>query len=176
MTEPEKPPIERVSDLFAVPGALPTRITAPLRRTAPEKWSERVSELLPVLVRASLPIEKLDATRWAVLVHMVAVLSGTTHDRAHAAGRRTGAAIFEAGYSEGRLSKLLTARGEGLRDQVSRLARFLRAKGAQPLDLRPLAQLVLTEGKDERAAEAARLDIARSYYARADRATMETSE
>lgn len=176
MTDPKKSQIERISDLFAVPDALPTRITAPLRRMAPEQWSARLAELLPVLVRAGLRDETADVRRWAVLVHVVAVLSGTTHDAAHASSRRTGAVIFEAGYSEARLSKLLSARGDGLRDQVARLARFLRARGAQPLDLRPLARLVLAEGLDERAADAARLDIARSYYASADRAIKETSE
>jgi CRISPR system Cascade subunit CasB len=177
--KPPEPAIVRVANLFAVREALPTRVAAPLRRMAPEQWSLRMAELLSVLGRAGVAVGSVDldhAARWAVLVHLVAVLSGTTNDRAHADRRRTGAALHQAGYSEARLSKLLTARGEALRDQVARLARFLRAKGAMPLDLRPLARLVLNEGRDEREAEAARLSIARGFYAAADRAAREETE
>jgi hypothetical protein len=183
MIDAPKPPIERISDLFARPlehrDGLSTRITASLRRAAPEQWDRNLAQLLPVLLKAGIHEPELRDTdrvrRWAVLVHLVAVLSGTTHDRVHSS-RPTGRAIHETGYSEARLSKLLTARGDGLRDQVARLARFLRAKGAQPLDLRPLAQLVLNEGTDARAAETARLSIARGYYAAADRAAKEDAE
>lgn len=175
-------PIERISASFALKpplaGALPTRISAGLRRGAPERWSRHLGELMPVLVTTGLRPEGMDAdrtARWAVLVHLVAVLSGTGHDRAHGA-KRCGAALLETGYSEARLSKLLTARGDALRGQVARLARFLRTKGAIPLDLRPLADLVLHEGQDAARADRARLDIAQSYYAAADRASRETAE
>ena len=174
MTKTVRPPIVRIADLFAVPEDLPSRITAPLRRMAPEQWSLRMAELLPVLLRADiLEAELRDPERmrrWATLVHIVAVLSGTTNDRAHAAEQSAGAALHQAGYSEARLSKLLAAREDTLRDQVAHLARFLRAKGVYPLDLRPLADLVLNEGRNDARAETARLSIARSYYATADRA------
>lgn len=180
MTDDPKPPIVRIAELFAVREALPVRIAAPLRRTAPEQWSLRMAELLPVLLRAGVSDAQMRdeerVRRWAVLVHLVAVLSGTTNERAHADRRPAGVALHEAGYSEARLSKLLTARGDALRDQVARLARFLRAKGAMPLDLRPLAKLVLSEGSDEEAADAARLAIARSYFVSADRAAREDTE
>lgn len=180
MTDDDKPPIVRIADLFSTAHALPTRVSAPLRRGAPEQWSRHLAELLPVLLRGGLPEAALQdedlVRRWAVLVHLVAVLSGTTNDRAHDDRRRTGAALHAAGYSEARLSKLLIARGDGLRDQVARLARFLRAKGAMPLDLRPLAALVLEEGRYEPGAETARLNIARSYYGAADRAAREETE
>lgn len=176
----ELEPIVRIANLFTVREALPSRIAAPLRRMAPEQWSVRTAELLPVLLRAGVPRTDLQdedrVRRWAVLVHLAAVLAGTTNDRAHADRRPIGAALHEAGYSEARLSKLLTTRGDGLRHQVARLSRFLRAKGAMPLDLRPLARLVLSEGCFEREAERARLDIARSYYAAADRAAREETE
>lgn len=169
------PEIVRLAALFerrGTAGGLPTRITSAMRRTAPELYSLRLAELLPVLIQAGLPVEKLGderVKRWALLAHAVAVLAGTGGDRVHASGRPTGAVIFAADYLEARLAKLLSARGDALRDQVARLARFLRAAGAVPLDLRPLADLVLAEGRDERRAEAARLRIARSYFAAMDR-------
>lgn len=168
------PEIVRLAALFERRGSaagLPTRVTSVLRRTAPELYSRRLAELLPVLIQAGLPVEKLDADRlkrWALLAHVVAVLAGTGGDRVHA-NRPTGDVLFASNYSEARLAKLLSARGDGLRDQVARLARFLRAAGAVPLDLRPLADLVLAEGRDEQRAEAARLRIARSYFAAMDR-------
>ncbi len=183
MTETPRSHIFAIAEEFARPvhhrGALPTGIRASMRRMSPERWSLRTAELLPVLVRSRIRVDALDpdsAARWAALVHLVAVLSGTSNERAHADRRRTGAVLLEAGYSEARLSRLLSARGAVLRIQVARLARFLRAKGGQPLDLRPLAELVLNEGRDEAKAEEARLIIARGYYAAADRAAREDAE
>ena len=173
-------PVARIARLFRRPGGqgpLPTRITAPLRRMAPERWSERLPEVLPVLVRAGLPVEGLspdETRRWALLVHVVAVLAGTEGAPAHADGRRAGAALHAAGLSEARLARLLSARGSSLLEQVARLARLLAARGAAPLDLRPFARLVIADGSCEpdaaRRIEDARLDIARSYYAALDRA------
>lgn len=180
MTDEPKAPIVRIADMFSIRDALPTRVAAPLRRGAPEQWSLHLAELLPILLRANVSEASMRdddiVRRWAALVHLVAVLSGTTNDRAHADRRRTGEVLHQAGYSEARLSKLLTARGDALRDQLGRLARFLRAKGAMPLDLRPLAELVLNEGLTETRAETARLTIARSYYGAADRAAREETE
>ena len=183
MTEIPTAYISAVAEEFERPvhhrGALPTNIRASMRRVSPERWSLRMAELLPVLVRSGIRVDALDpdaAARWAVLVHLVAVLSGTSNERAHADRRRTGAVLLEAGYSEARLSRLLSARGAALRIQVGRLARFLRTRGGLPLDLRPLAELVLNEGHNEAKAEEARLTIARGYYDAADRAAREDAE
>lgn len=178
----DEPPIVRLAGLFVraeTASPLPTRVSSALRRTAPERWSLRLAELMPVLIAAGLKVEGMDrdrTARWALLTHMVAVLAGTGGERSHAGGRPAGAALHDAGYSEARLAKLLSSRGDALRDQMARLARYLRAAGAVPLDLRPLADLVLFEGRDGARAEAARLRIARSYYAAADRAARPTGE
>ena len=149
------------------PTPLPTRIRAPLRRMAPEQWSRHLAELYPVLIGAKISVDRMTAeetARWASLVHLVAVLSGTGGRMAHAASRPLGSALLDAGYSEARLMKLLGARGAALPMQVARLARFLAAKGVVPVDLRPLADLILFADRDVARAEAARLAIARNYF------------
>lgn len=164
------PPIVRVAQQFVRVSKrkpLPTSVTAPLRRMAPEHWSRHLVELYPVLIGAKIVVDRMDAeetARWASLVHMVAVLSGTGGRMAHAAGNPLGAALHAARYSEARLMKLLGARGAMLPMQTARLARFLAAKGAVPVDLRPLAELVLFTDRDAQRAEEARLTIARAYF------------
>ena len=175
---PLPPPVVRVALRFAQ-GArppLPTRITAPLRRMAPEHWSRHLAELYPVLIGAKIAVDRMDAeetARWAYLVYFVAVLSGTGRRMAHsdARARALGTVLHEAGYSEARLMKLLGAQGTALPMQVMRLARFLAAKGAVPIDLRPIADLILFGDRDASRAEAARLTIARAYFTADSRST-----
>ena len=170
MDKPEEAPIVRVAWQFLLnrkPRPLPTATTAPLRRMAPEHWSRHMAELYPVLIGAKISVDRMTAeetARWASLVHLVAVLSGTGRRMAHAASRPLGSALLDAGYSEARLMKLLGARGAALPMQVARLARFLAAKGIVPVDLRPLADLILSADRDVARAEAARLTIARAYF------------
>ena len=152
--------------------SLPTRGSAALRRMDPERPSRALFALIPALDGSGARFnDDEDLRRWATVVHCIAVLSGTGGARAHSGASRyaTGRRIHEASYSEHRLSRLLSARGPALTDQVRRLARFLAAARAVPIDLEPLAQLLLHEGRDETRAERARLLIARAYYGAVDR-------
>lgn len=118
-----------------------------------------------LLVRAGLSPERMRGEllhRWQLLIHVAAVLSGTGRRDPHSPNVSLGRALFAAGYSENRLMRLTAARGEALRDQIVRAARFLAAAGAAPVDLRTLHGL--TDPDNERA-EAARLDLARGFYA-----------
>lgn len=99
---------------------------------------------------------------WRLLAHCAALLSGTGAKQAHAVGRRLGSALQAIGLSENRLMRLLSAQGPGLDAQVTRAVRMLAQRGEVPVNLRTLFDLV---GLDPNRAEAARLQIARDYYA-----------
>lgn len=103
------------------------------------------------------------AERWATVVQGIALTGGATGD-AESAGRT----LATLGFSESRLSRLLSARGEAFRNQVTLLARFARANGAS-LDWRDLGELVLVEERLAPRAEELRLRLARSYYRAIDK-------
>lgn len=105
--------------------------------------------------------------RWAVILQAMATLSGL-----HRPGRKLGAALVEAGFSELRFSRLLRADGDALADEVRTAAAFLAAK-AEPVDLADLAELVLTTKPDR--VEALRRRLARGYYDKQFAKTKETS-
>jgi CRISPR system Cascade subunit CasB len=81
-------------------------------------------------------------------------------------GDRLGAVMAKAGVSESRVQRLLTARGETMRDQLRLIARRLANSGNLPW--RGFADLLLT--KDDKQAENKRLIIARDYWRALDRA------
>jgi CRISPR system Cascade subunit CasB len=95
--------------------------------------------------------------RWSLLVHLLALAAPDQHR----GGTRLGRALFEAGYSEGRMTKLLEASSADFAVVLPRMVRFLVAKGER-LDPYELADLVIG---DESARERQR--IAQEYY-RAD--------
>ena len=103
--------------------------------------------------------------RWAVIMQAIAILTpkGRALEKrsAHDASNPMGAALFEAGISELRLARLLSARGEMRRDLVIRSCRRMSAKGAIQFDLRTLGTLILSDEDN-----AARW-IARTYYSAA---------
>ncbi len=173
---PDDPPEIRLAKVFSRQegyAALPTRVSASLRRMALDHWSRHLPELLSTLATAKIRVEdpsREDTIRWTTLVHVIAILAGTDGAMAHSGARRTGAVIFEAGYSEARLAKLLSSRGTSHLDHCIRLARFLAVNGGVPIDLRPLAALILYAECNEETAEGARLTIAQTYFAAADRA------
>lgn len=102
--------------------------------------------------------------RWAAIIRGIALCTPTTgRGSAHDPTTRLGRALFREGFSEQRLSRLLTAPSERLRDTVDRTARFLAAKN-QPFDWTEPAALILAEGIAPEWAESVRRQIARAYY------------
>jgi len=97
--------------------------------------------------------------RWALIIHGMALMAPIHMASDPSIGR----ALSAIRLTELRLAKLLNARSIQFRAQVSRLARHLAAKG-QPIDWRPLGQLILTESRDEGKAENIRMTIARDYF------------
>lgn len=173
--------VARIAAQFAADARppLPTRISAELRRMDPERFSPALGALMPVLMRAEVPVETIGddrLQRWAVIVHAVAIMAGTRGRRVHSPEARAGRVLHEADFKELRFMRLMTARGPALTDQIVRLSRLLAAKEKLPIDLRPLAELILSEGIDAGRAEKARLDLARSYYAAAAEAEDQTPE
>jgi CRISPR system Cascade subunit CasB len=126
----------------------------PDRANAPDFWR---------LLASAVPPERIhgpeDERRWALIIHAMALMVPNHHD----ANARVGRALFEAGYSEQRLGRLLDARGAQFRALVPRLCRQLAHK-AQPLDWRELGRLILAADRNEEKAETIRLAIARAYY------------
>jgi CRISPR type I-E-associated protein CasB/Cse2 len=101
----------------------------------------------------------LNAAQWALLIHAMALAGpGLLNGR-----EELGKSLFDAGYKEGRLTRLLQARASDLPDMVPRLVRYLAAKG-QTLNLVGLAYFIWAIGKGGEPAEQARERIARHYY------------
>ena len=134
---------------------------AALRRLDPER--PNAPAFWRLLAWHGVPVERLNddsRRRWGLVLRGMALMVPHHHD-GHVA---VGTALHAAGYAESRLGRLLNARGDPFRALVPRLCRQLAAKG-QPLNWRELGRLILTEGRDEKAADAVRVAIARSYYA-----------
>ena len=171
MLRPEASPIEA-----AVPGSPASwarrspaahggRRAGALRRLDPAAPGSGVGAVCRLLLRADVAVEGFDADdlhRLALTLHVLALLSGSGADRTIPGRPRPGFA--DAGLSEARFRRLLTARGPAFRDQVVRVARFLAGR-AQRLDCRQFIRLILVEGADEEAAEETRIRLARDYYA-----------
>jgi CRISPR system Cascade subunit CasB len=109
---------------------------------------------------------------WALLIHCMALAAPD----GHRGGGPLGTTLFEAGFSEGRLTRLLEARGRDMLVVAPRVVRFLVARG-QPLDPLGLWHLLrptlLGRPGDAERAEHARTRIAADYYraeAKAERA------
>ncbi len=129
---------------------------AELRRMDPKRGAHGTAALHRLLARY-VPDWWLgddNFVRWALLVHLLALAAPDQHR----GGMPLGSALFSAGYSEGRLTRLLEASEDELDVVLPRMVRFLVAKGErlQPYEI---ARLVLRRGND-----ADRLNIAREYY------------
>jgi CRISPR system Cascade subunit CasB len=98
--------------------------------------------------------------RWALIAQGMA-LAG--HDGKGRLGRQ----MADAGVSESRVSKLLTARGDAFRQLLPRVLRLLASKGIAP-NWFELGELVLKEASadrtDQQQVEALRLRIAGPYF------------
>lgn len=142
---------------------LSTGDRAALRRIELTRSPAAAGVVIKLLTRAKVPSDRQrdDFTRWQIVTHVAAMLSGTGALQSHAEGRPVGTALSEANYSENRVLRLLATRGEALHDQVRRAARIL-ATARKPIDLWTIYHLV---GDHAGKAEAARLRIAQDYYA-----------
>ena len=107
--------------------------------------------------------------RWATVVQAIAILTPKGRDpaklSAHDGSIPMGAALHQAGISDIRLARLLSARGEMRSDLVIRACRRLSAKQVIRFDLRTMAKVVLFDDEND-----ARW-IARKYYSAAVAAT-----
>jgi len=102
------------------------------------------------------PYRDVSEQRWAAILGSMAYTTGL-----HRPGRRLGAALADAGFSELRFVRLLRASGRALLDAVALTARFLSAKG-ESFDCYDVTSLVLSDKRDH--GESERRRIARDYY------------
>ena len=94
--------------------------------------------------------------RWALIAHGMA-LAG--HDASLSLGQQ----LSQAGVSESRVTKLLTARGDAFRQLLPRLLRLIASKGIAP-NWHELGGLILNQNSDEEKAEDIRLKIAGRFF------------
>ncbi len=108
---------------------------------------------------------------WALFIHCLAIVSPQP-----AGAVPLGQALFEAGYNEGRTSRLLAARADDLAGLMPRTMRLLKAKGVAftPVTLWDFLHATMTPALDGRWADDARTRLARAYY-RAENATKGTA-
>jgi CRISPR system Cascade subunit CasB len=128
---------------------------AELRRMDPEEPAPGAPALHRLLARIDPDdtVVRRNLRGWTLLVHLLALAAPELRGDEY-----LGSALFAAGYSEGRLTRILEARAEQFADVLPRMVRFLVAKRRtfNPFDL---ARLVLRRG-----AEDDRRRIARDYY------------
>ncbi len=110
-----------------------------------------------LFVRSDLRPEGADRKRWLLVLHCLG-LAGGRHSREADAGR----VLAGLGYSEERLTRLLSSDFAVVADVMPRLARLLGSKGS-PIDWLPLAQILRWTGRSEDLADHARNRIARGY-------------
>lgn len=142
---------------------------AALRRLDPASASGLSTPALQRLLCKQVPDAWLDGGDmgcWPLIVHAMALGAPGLHRTFGAAGR-LGSALFTAGFSEGRLVRLLESRLPDLPVAVPRAVRFLVAKG-QGFDSIGLAFWVRGVAAGGLRAEAQRTAVARDYY-RAER-------
>lgn len=163
-----KDPIASVAGQIA---KLSTGDRARLRRMYLTQSHEADGVVLGLVHRAGMELGEASTAfeRWRLLAHVAALLAGTGGLQSHAPGRRVGRALYDAGYSENRLLRLTAARGPALEGQIIRVARMLAQAGAGPINLWTLFNLAGRGPERAKAAEEARIQIARDYYAAAAR-------
>ena len=127
--------------------------------------------------------------KWGLILHGMALMTrtaggnGVASRSAHNGSMSVGRALFLGGdsnrgasayYSESRLNRLLTARGDMLRVLLARMFRMMAAADVS-FDWGEMAAYILNEGYNEERAEDGRRRIARDYY-RAARRSKQQSE
>ena len=137
---------------------LATGDDAALRRMDPQAPSgHALIAAERLFVRSGLRPEGNDRKRWLLILHCLS-LAGGRHARDADAGR----VLVGLGYSEERLTRLLSSDFAVVANMTPRLARLLGSKGT-PIDWLPLAQIMRWTDRNEDRADHARNRIARSY-------------
>ena len=122
--------------------------------------------------------------KWGLVLHGIALMTRTAGDNAvsrsaHDGKVSVGQALYLGAeskrgfYSETRLGRLLTARGDMLRVLMARLFRMLATAGVS-FNWCEMAVFILSEGYDEERAERSRRRIARDYYRAEQRQSRKT--
>lgn len=178
MSSAEAAEAERKDPVASIAGQMPYLSTgdrARLRRIYLTRSLGADGVIVGLMIRAGVepprPEDQHLFDPWRVLAHVAALLSGTAGGQPHSPGRRLGAALQAAGFSENRLLRLTAARGDALRGQVIRAARMLAQAGERSVNLWSLFNLV---GRDPDRAEQARIAIAQDYYAAEARSAGDT--
>jgi CRISPR type I-E-associated protein CasB/Cse2 len=99
-----------------------------------------------------------DLIRWAAVAQCMA-LTGIPSTKSES----DGTAMAHADLSESRFARLLASHGDGFRDQLLLVARYLHSKDTS-LNWYELGELTLTDGINEERADTLRLRLARDYY------------
>jgi len=166
-SQDERNPLDRLAQVIGRASRFPGDVyghgageRAALARMDPGAMrADQIAALSRALVHADLDPEQWRPgtwRRWALIAHGMA-LAG--HDGKGALG----AQLWNAGISESRVTKLLTARGEAFRQVIGPLLRLIASKEASP-NWNELGALILNEGRDEERAEAIRMKIASRYF------------
>ena len=146
---------------------------AELRRMNPESIDSPV--LMGLLAEKDLLRGPKVEEKWALILHGLALMTPkggggdtrTAHDGQMSVGRALylgGEATREQGfYSETRLKRLLTSRGDMTRTLLARAFRMLAAANVT-FSWREMANFIRNDGFDEEAAEECRCRIAREYF------------
>lgn len=136
---------------------------AALRRMELTKSPAADAVAVKTLLRAQVPEPKIrsDWTRLRQIGHFAGLLSGTAALYPHDEARGVGSALFDAGFSEKRLLRLLASREEALGDQLALAVRIL-SRERKPVNLWDIYHLL---GGDPVKSDNARLRMARHYYA-----------
>jgi CRISPR system Cascade subunit CasB len=130
---------------------------AELRRLDPDQ--PNAPAFFRIMARVAPEASDHTARRCAHLLRILAIKPEKLSDD------RLGRIMADAGVSESRVQRLLTARGEAMRDQLRLIARRLANYGNLPW--RGFAQLLLVS---EQHADDVRLRVARDYWRALDRA------
>jgi CRISPR system Cascade subunit CasB len=137
---------------------------AALRRMKPEAMRpHQIAALSRAMVQAELDAANWEPEtwrRWALIAHGMAL---SEHNGKGALGGQLFRALGNKDAAQGRVTKLLTARGDAFRQLIPPLLRLLASKDVA-LNWNELGALILNEGKNEKEAEKIRLRIARYYF------------
>ena len=161
MSMPEKPNRRQIAaTLVRVVASLPPGDKASLRRMEALSASDgafwRLSaEYLEPLLPGTGPLRDQQEDQWACVLSLMARLSDLPPS-----GRRLGAALASAQFSDLRFSRLLRAEGQRLADEARGAVAFLVSKG-EACDALDLTDLILVDGEP---AESIRRRIARDFF------------